>query len=158
MTNLPGPNPPLLSSWKGNACWCCGMRFVSDAGVHLVNPNEHHVVPRACGGTYGPTVSLASDHHELLHRMADAALARKPWKHLCAALPPESQQRITYLANIVVTATRATGNDSNKRYLLSGELPPVIGNKLRALASYYGVSHTKVLALLIEQEHTKLSL
>jgi hypothetical protein len=155
---LPGSDPPLRSTWKGPACWCCGQPFATQEGIQLVQPNEHHVVPRACGGTDGPTVSLSSDHHELLHRVADAMLANRPWQHLVAGLRPESQNRVLYLSNVVVLATRATEKDANRRFLLTGELPPVIGNKLRQLSAYYGASQLKVIALLIEAEHARLSL
>lgn len=153
---LPGPNPPLLATWKGSTCWCCGTRFANDAGVILSPVNEHHVVPRACGGTNGPTVSLTAEHHDTLHAIATAVLNGKPWQHLCAAFPTASRNRLLYLARVVVDATRNTRNDPNQRFLLTGELPGVTGRRLKQLAHYYGVSQNKAIQILIDLEHARL--
>ena len=155
---LPGPNPPILSTWKGKSCWCCGRPFFSQEGLPISIVNEHHVVPRACGGTNGPTVSLNSEHHDLLHRVADARLANKPWQHLCAALPAHQQARILYLADVVYRSTLSTQGEPNRRFLLNVELPPDVGNKLRQLARYYNTSHAKTVAVLIDTEHRRLAL
>lgn len=153
---LRGPDPPLLGTWRGPYCWICNRDFVSVAGVTTAVANEHHVVPRSLGGTNGPTVSLCSEHHDLMHAVAEQLVRDTPIAQvmpLLQGLAPPMQQRLLYLADVIIRATRAFADDVNKPYLLQCTLPARTGRQLTALANNLGTSVPKALIVLIDASY-----
>ena len=47
----------------GNTCYICGK--------HTSVPEVHHIYLQAYGGTDGPTVILCSNHHSMVHTLAN---------------------------------------------------------------------------------------
>jgi hypothetical protein len=93
-------------------CWVCQAKFLGSGGTEP--KEEHHIIPRAYGGSDGPTVSVCDSHHHKLH---DIALKLKSNKPFFEALKGESQEaikKLLYLANAVYNAELATRNDPNK--------------------------------------------
>lgn len=140
-------------------CWVCGKRFVADGGTDpsLIR-NEHHVVPRAYGGENGPTVTLCSADHDLLHALATRLIAGDaPQGHqLLRGLNAARAARVLYLAGVVCDADRATAGDPNRRFLLSLELHPTYRAKLDALKAALSCrSNRDVLQHLVDAEYQK---
>lgn len=151
--------PPITRTLKLPYCWVCEGRFVQDGGEDAsLLKNEHHVIPRACGGTSGPTVTLCSAHHDLLHALAVAVEQGADLKQneLTFGLPDDWCMRLEYLAHVVYTAEKATQNNPNRRFLLTVELPPVYRNRVRLLQRSLGnPSYEKLLRALIDAEYNK---
>src|SRR5690606_18118779 len=100
------------------------------------NREEHHVVPRAYGGTDGPLVSLCDGHHTALHKIAVALKSNKPY-HQHLTRDPEQDQKLMYLATVVVNAQAATTGDPNKKTMVVVSLDGVLAEKLKRLSKMY---------------------
>lgn len=83
----------------------CGLRTSTALG------NEHHVVPRAAGGSGGETIYLCANCHNLIHRLAEALIHNRAADlidqvgllHPAAAV----QQRLMELAETVAAEMTA---------------------------------------------------
>lgn len=93
-------------------CWVCGLRFISAGGSEPVH--HHHVVPRAYGGTEGPTVSICTNHHSKLHEIAKRLQYGKPFFDQTKGENQDVIKKLMYLAQTVFNAEQATRNDPNK--------------------------------------------
>jgi hypothetical protein len=96
-------------------CWVCEEKFTDSGGE--AKRHEHHIIPRAYGGSNGPLCSLCTNHHNLLHELATYIIAGKQAeaRSLLATLPPAVKPRLASLANSIVRAHNLTKNDPNKR-------------------------------------------
>lgn len=144
MRPLPFPNPPFLAHMRvaTSCCWVCGIPFSAYSAITGVTDSAsaesgalvhvHHVIPQAAGGTNGPTVTICTHHHDMLHRIAEAWGASKlPLNQRAIptadtiGLSLDSVNRLAYLARCVDSSLRATANDPNKTakvsLTLSGE-------------------------------------
>jgi hypothetical protein len=152
------PTPITVTLHLGH-CWACRKRFVKDGGddPSLIR-NEHHVVPRCYGGEDGPTVTLCSADHDLLHALATRMIAGDEWKghQLIRGLDGIRAGRIAYMASVVLTADRATAGDPNKRFVLTLELAPAYRKKMEKLKSVMSArSYGELAAHLIDAEYAK---
>ena len=111
-------------------CWIC------QASVSL---NEHHVVPRSYGGENGPTVTLCSDCHELIHKLADA----EAYDDHYMATP-----KICYLVKVIVRARRAAHVIGGKNWKYSRVWTDGQHTKLMRLAKVYGTQDSAINAAL----------
>lgn len=137
-------------------CWVCGIRFLETGGTDpAVIRNRHHVVPQANGGKDGPTVTLCSAHHDLLHAVAEQALSYKPFASMVQNLSIEAGSKILYLAGVVVNSTRAVQDDPNKRGQVSGTMTGVQNRKLAVLAKAAKMSRWNTILWLIEKEYAQ---
>jgi len=100
----------LMFDW----CWVCEQRFKSSSPSGPANREDHHIFPTNAGGTDGPLVSLCSEHHSTLHKIAERIHAKKEFKdHLAGEAPPYAQ-KLVWLAAQVVRAEQAVADDPNK--------------------------------------------
>ena len=93
-------------------CWVCKRKF-----GHSIKQQDHHVVPRAYGGTDGPQVSLCSAHHTALHEIALKLYTKKPYFDFLTR-DPQQDQKLLWLASVCYNARLATENDPNKKPLV----------------------------------------
>jgi hypothetical protein len=109
----------ILQSLVLPHCWVCETRFndLKESPGDALR-EEHHVIPRAYGGTDGPTVSLCETHHGVLHKIAVALKTKKPYFNLTANHTPQQVKKLMYLATRVYEAELLTRNDPNKRIML----------------------------------------
>lgn len=129
-----------------NHCWVCGRIF-----SHSLKQEDHHVIPRAYGGTDGPQVSLCSDHHTALHEIALKLWTKKPYFHLLTR-EPEQDKKLMYLATVAYNARVATDKDPNKRRLILYMPSKATMDKIDRLKSLHGtrMSRETVLNLAID--------
>ena len=111
---------------------------------------EHHLVPRALGGSKGPTVALCPTCHSLVHKTAKQPSA------LDAAPNDEARKAIKYMALIIRRAEKAVQGDPNRTALITDRLPATLSRKLSNLASVWGVSRKDAVRMAIEREHSRL--
>jgi len=121
-------------------CWVCGDRFNDlPASPGTAMREEHHVIPRAAGGTDGPTVSLCETHHQMLHKVAMGKDAKRYLFHpLIQALPNREQQnKVVYLATVVHNAFKATKDDPNKQRKVIVTVDQELSTQLQQLNTIY---------------------
>jgi hypothetical protein len=75
--------------------------FVCNASTLGLN-NIHHIVPRADGGTDGPTVNLCASCHTLLHNCAKLQMRGKDYSHLTGHLNDGGKNRLLGLIQIIL--------------------------------------------------------
>lgn len=138
-------------------CWVCGEKFIECGGLDpRMIRNQHHVIPQANGGSDGPTVSLCSAHHDLLHAVATQVLASKPFAHLLGDLTGTDQSaKIQYLASVVVRSTVAVADDPNKPAQITLALSGPERAMLRRLANLNDMSMANVLRSLLALEYQR---
>lgn len=119
-------------------CWVCGVRFndlTTNPGP--ANREEHHIIPRAYGGSDGPVVSLCDSHHTALHKMAVALASGKPYFQHLNGHSRDQQNKLLFLATRVRDAEAATRNDPNKKASVVLSLDAATASKLDALKKVY---------------------
>lgn len=137
-------------------CWIC-VNALSDSGgqPHYVR-NEHHIIPQAYGGVDGPTVSLCSSHHDLLHLIALRLISGKGHDDLIEGLSTSENQRIHYLASRIKLASDFSKNDPNKKVIVSFKLSSQINKQLSEIAKFKNSSKEKIIKALIQESHRHL--
>jgi hypothetical protein len=102
------------SSLLFDYCFVCEVRFKTSKPPGPLNREDHHIFPRNAGGTDGPEVSLCSEHHGTIHKIANRVKAGKPYHDL---LVGETQhKKLLWLAHCIVKAEKLTEADPNKTY------------------------------------------
>lgn len=132
-------------------CWICEERFVDSGGKAL--REDHHLVPRAYGGVDGPVVSICDPHHQRVHAIANKLLHNKEYKHLLEN--PSYDQKMLWLASIIVRAQRSVKDDPNKKALVTLSLTGVQQEKLTALCRKLKMNRAKALAFLLEEGYVR---
>lgn len=154
--HTPTTEPPITSSIDQEWCWICHRKFIECGGTDpSVIRNYHHIVPQANGGTDGPTVTLCSAHHDLLHAIATQILAQKPYENLLGGIVWQERRRVLYLASVVVRSTLAVANDPNKRAQVALVMTGVQRAKLGRLAEADKRSLSSQILHLIEAEYAR---
>lgn len=116
--------PFIMDSWLKPMCWTCLKPF-NNSRLR----NDHHIIPSAFGGRDGPQVSLCSDHHALLHKVADLLVVadkRTVTPEIQAflmGLTEEEVSRTMFLASRAAHAERTFRNDPNRGVLISTTVP-----------------------------------
>lgn len=105
----------MIKSMILDHCWVCGAKFAPQG---TAQEEQHHIVPRAYGGSDGPIVSLCDTCHTRLHKAALCIEANRPVYSFINGLSQEQQQRLLYLSTCVVNAKLATKNDPNKKSMV----------------------------------------
>lgn len=148
--------PLITKTVELDHCWVCGIKFIECGGTDpAVIRNRHHVVPTANGGKDGPTVTLCSAHHDLLHAIATQVLADKDWEHLLGEMSLQMRAKVIYLSRVVVRSTKAVENDPNKRGQVTVELTGVLRAQLRRLADSDRLSLQGEIIELIQKEYNR---
>lgn len=93
-------------------CFICGVRFVGEGGTE--QRHDHHVYPRAYGGTDGPEVSICDAHHSAVHRIGECLIREKPHHQFLRGEPQPQVQKLMYLADCIRQIYLAVKNDPNK--------------------------------------------
>lgn len=127
-------------------CWVCRKRFIECGGRDpTVMKHVHHVVPQAAGGTDGPTVTLCTHHHDVLHRIAEAWMSQKDLNRLegsglalLRALPASEQVLIQYLSRVCALALHSVRDDPFKKKTASFSANAAEIKMLRQLQKLYG--------------------
>jgi hypothetical protein len=101
-------------------CWVCELRFKNSIPAGPANREDHHIFPRNAGGDDGPLVSLCSEHHTCLHKVANRLHSKKRFDELMVGETKTQAQKLLWLAAQVVKAERLVADDPNK--LLSNSL------------------------------------
>ena len=101
-------------TWKGPACWVCGVRFKTSVPPGPANREDHHIFPRNAGGTDGPEVSLCSEHHSTLHKIAQRLHRKAPFADLLLGEQQSFHKKLLWLAAAVVKAENFAKGDPNK--------------------------------------------
>lgn len=116
-------------------CWVCKRKF----GPSLAR-QDHHIIPRAFGGTDGPQVSLCDSHHFALHQIALKLYSQKSF-HSFLTPDPETNQRLLYLGSVAYNARLATENDPNKRRV---EIVSLTGDTFKKLKRLQTLQSTRI--------------
>lgn len=131
-------------------CWVCGVRFNTSNPPGPATEERHHIIPVGAGGKDGPQVSLCSDHHNLLHRIAER-LPNKPYHDLIGGEKHAHIPKLRWLAVQAYNALEQARADPNKHVMMAIELDPELRRKIEALKGVVGVrSRSKVLRYAIE--------
>lgn len=126
-------------------CWVCEKVFPEYGGNDSGLVQEfHHIIPRAYGGAEGPTVSLCSGHHTLLHEMAQKMIQGKSF-HALLSRNESVNNRLLYLASRVQLASATMSDDPNKRLTLVASISKEEARKMSDLYSLYGVKSREAL-------------
>ncbi len=135
----------LLKEW----CWVCNKRFKTSVPPGPANREDHHIVPRNAGGTDGPQVSLCDHHHTVVHKIASRAKTGKNvFTDLLLGEPPDQEQKLLWLASVIVRAERFAQNDPNKRFHSGVSLgPQELAMIQRLKAVYPGKTQPELLVL-----------
>lgn len=96
-------------------CWVCETRFSNQHPPGPAVEERHHLFPRCAGGTDGPIVSLCDTHHSKAHKIANHLKSRRDYSPLLVGLTKESQQRLMWIASLIVKAEALTAGDPNKQ-------------------------------------------
>lgn len=92
-------------------CWVCGARFITANPPGSAIEEQHHVVPRAFGGTDGPLVSLCDTCHSKVHKLA---LMKSIDPLIFNGLDKSMQNRLQYLGGVIRNAHAVASVDVNK--------------------------------------------
>lgn len=136
--------PSVIGNQFLDHCWVCGVRFNTANPPGPATEERHHVIPVAAGGVDGPQFSLCSDHHNLLHRMAER-LPDKPFHDLIGGENYANLPRLKWLAYQAYNALAEAESDPNKHVKLVLQLDPELRRMVEALKGVVGVgSRAKV--------------
>lgn len=147
----------MIKSLFLDHCWVCGRRFLDARPPGTATRNDHHIIPVAAGGRDGPQVSLCSDHHDILHKIALRLSAKKPYLDLIGDETPEQRKKLYFLATRVYNAFQATKNDPNKKVAAVVELDRKQQDQITQLMGVYpqAKSREAILALALEALFSK---
>lgn len=153
-------NIPLIHSYLHDHCWVCRANFANNA---YSKRHDHHIIPRAFGGTDGPQVSLCNAHHSLLHDLGDSYISgdekrRRVLQSKIDTLPPLSRIRLVWLASRVYVSWQATGKDPNKLTLVSVQFSKQELEVLSRLAKRLGLSRNDAIKAALQRLDATTSL
>lgn len=128
-------------------CWICLSKFDANTKCHV-----HHIVPRAYGGTDGPTVTLCSNHHTALHEIALRLWSKRSYYSLLTG-DSEQDKRLLFLASRAYNARLLVHKDPNKRRILVLNPSNAFTLKLDKLKTVYGsrIGRERIIELAVER-------
>lgn len=126
-------------------CWVCGSKL---------NPEYHHIIPRAYGGEKGPQVRLCSIDHAAIDRAVSLGVNKVAQAR--PGLGADGLTRLAALAKLVISAAKATKGDPNKSIAFNDRFPAVTAKKLKALVRLTNSSQQAVVRQAINELHKKL--
>lgn len=130
---------------RTSGCWIDALRLSS---LH-----DHHVIPRAYGGSDGPRVMICNSCHEAIHDAAEKNLTAEQYSIQKAAKKcwnkPEDLYRANHLIKIIQEAKQMASKSSNKTVLISVRLSAKENQILSDFAKLNGLSKKNALKQLI---------
>jgi len=144
------PTKSLHLEW----CWVCKQKFTEFGGAPNFFKHDHHIVPRAYGGSEGPTYSVCDSHHHALHQLAIRLEKVKPHYDLLTG-SNESDRKLLWLATLIVNSKRLVENDPNKPILITLVAKSSTKKLLKELKSIYKCSYTSLIEAAIENLHSR---
>lgn len=133
------PNNPSTS-------WCCRLKWGSSCVKH-----EHHVVPRAFGGSDGPVVCICTSHHDLLHRVARLMVSETDYAMLLSDLPLGVRNRVVGLAVRAALSEILFQEHPHRRVPVHLTLPKWALNRIKDIANSRNTTQQDLIeSLLIE--------
>lgn len=129
----------------GDKCWVCNRRFSNN-----LLREDHHVIPTAFGGRDGPQASLCSDHHSLLHKIADLVVPQRDQdiavvEGFLLGLTSVEQSRTLYLSTRAAMAERVFKDDPNRGVSVSVSLPNTLLKEAQQAAKVLNLSMTTMM-------------
>lgn len=165
---MPNHGPPIRETISLPHCWVCGRAFFGEGGDDpSVVKHAHHVVPRAAGGTDGPTVSLCTHHHDLLHRIAEAwmPILRRGGtptagvdrgSRMLAVEAAAHVPRVSYLSRVVAVSLLEVENDPNKVKSVAITLLREDQERVADLLKIHKRSREDLFLALLRAEHARV--
>jgi hypothetical protein len=136
-------------------CWVCQERFKTSVPPGPANKEEHHIFPRNAGGTDGPLVSLCDRDHSTLHKIAKRVQAKKAFRDLLLGLDHQGEQRLVWLALMVVKAEQLVEGDTNKRLVNTVSLSRGETQMMKRLQSIYPkLGRSEIFSLALRRLYT----
>jgi hypothetical protein len=152
MSNLPVEE----FSKRLNVCWICRKLLADSGGDPHTIRHEHHIVPRAYGGTDGPTVTLCTGHHTLMHNVALKLISNRSYFNLTLGMKAPEMERLLFLATRVQIAHDYASGDPNKRFPVVLGLDNQVKSQLDQLTNFYKLSRQNVIKRLITNEFNRV--
>lgn len=138
-------------------CWICRGILSDSGGAQQLIRHEHHIVPRAFGGADGPTVTLCTGDHSLLHNVGLKLISNKSYFTLTSRLKPEVLERVLYLATRVKIAHDYAKGDPNKFYPIVFKLDNETKEQLDQLKNFHKATNRQdLIKSLIKSEFKRV--
>lgn len=137
-------------------CWVCGPanKFTEFGGEPNFFKHEHHIVPRAFGGSDGPTVSICDSHHAATHQIALKLAAKRNYFDLLSH-SKEKDKKLFWLASIICNAQALAKDDPNKPLPITFVAKGSTKIKLRALKKVLKLTQPQLMELAIHNLYTR---
>jgi hypothetical protein len=135
-------------------CWVCKEKFTDYGGKPSFFEHRHHIVPRAFGGTAGPTVSLCDSHHMAAHFTALRLEKGKPY-HEKLTGEKDKDRRLLWLATIICNAKALTKDDPNKPIPIMFVAKGITKQKLKRLKAVHKLSYGNLIEVAINNLYSK---
>lgn len=134
-------------------CWVCS----SCDSIH-----HHHIVPRHCGGTNGPTVPLCGNCHSRVHKVGSNfhKILKEDHVHTDDLTEYVSDlynaNRVVYLAAVIHDAEKLTKKSINKKSKLMLTFTAEERKMLKLLSKTIKKSQEKTLIASMKFMHSKI--
>lgn len=149
----------LEESFSRRICWICG---------NIDGLEEHHIVPRAYGGSKGPTVILCGLCHANIDLLSNKKELFEPdvekefvvrtisgfcyvWKKPAHKNTLVAISRAYYLASIIRKSRQSHKSSPNRRMTLSQVLDPKTARRFRKLCKTFNLTQKQMIYFLINQ-------
>ena len=143
---------PIVGSHICNHCTACGRSTGPTVSLH-----NHHVIPRAFGGTDGPQITLCVDHHEFVHDLAKQRKIVSIGSFPNLTESPKCVKILVYLINVIVRSELSTKKDPNRPIRFSCQVPQATMTKLNTIMRVRGIkNHTQFLTNIIDKMYTSV--
>lgn len=117
-------------------CWIC----LSPSSLH-----EHHIVPRAYGGSDGPTVTLCATCHNGIHHVADGRADMTPDHWVDNDVISRANKLVECIVNARVLASKSANKRSTTILTLTAEETAILDRVKVMLGQTSRVSALKTL-------------
>ncbi len=131
-------------------CWICHNKNALE---------EHHVIPRHCGGEKGPTVTLCGVCHYSIHKInigKHVSFGEVYLRELCSLwVYPNHQAQALYLASVILKADKLSKDSCNRSIKFMTTLDTHTHYMLRSCAKGLGLTQAQVVEKAIHLIYTK---
>ena len=138
-------------------CWACETRFRNQYPPGPAEEERHHILPEAYGGKHGPQVSLCTDCHTKVHKLASAFRSNKEYGSLLIALPQDGQKKLMWLGQKANEMQTIFADDPNRRQVISAALDKEYQAKFDYIRNHLKLSKKDTVLRLIDVMYRHLS-